>query len=448
MPVPTIHQVFLALAALVSVAMWLDYFRRIDVFEKEKLVPLLFALLVGASTPYLCLLVYRVIHFTGFTENGNFINDLLYAIFAIGLNEELCKLAGVLVVFFLLRKQINEPIDFLIYAGVTALGFALVENYYYFLRHGIRIITSRTFYSALEHIINTTIVVYGIYRTHIFKKGTPVKNTLVALSIAVASHGLFDFFLTESFSGYFVVFFSLLIYLVGINFWIQMLNNANNYSTFFDYDKINHSRMLAWRLSYWYLLTLAIAFVNNIIAVDLQFSVITLLYNLVSDGFLFFMVILRVSRFNILREKYFKVSIGLPFYLTRNNDEDLRIPFINIPLKIRGETLREHLLTRYLHRNVYLVPLDPLNSFLGKETLVNITGKHLLKNDVVVYSIQLLENKSDQAVYYLQPRYIGIKGSHNNYPVEGLYKLEDLKSKEIIGYNDLKWLEWVYLKPV
>src|ERR1700761_5246158 len=134
-----LYLVFLAFAALISVAMWLDYFRQIDVFEKEKTWFLLVALIIGGCTPYLSLSVYRLLDVCGFTENGTFLNEALYSIFGIGLNEELSKLTGVFLVFALLKKQVNEPIDYLIYAGVTALGFSLVENYNYFYNHGITI---------------------------------------------------------------------------------------------------------------------------------------------------------------------------------------------------------------------------------------------------------------------------------------------------------------------
>src|SRR6218665_70724 len=298
---------FSALAALVSGAMWLDYFRKIDVFEKEPPLPLLIALAIGCCTPYISLFVYRQLTALGFAENGKFWNDLLYAVFGIGLNEELSKMAGVIVVLALFRKKINEPIDVLVYAGVTALGFSLVENYYYFNNYGIRIISSRTFYSALEHIINTSIIVYGLFRHRLFKRGHPLLNSLAGLAIAIASHGLFDFFLQDNTAGKFTAFLSVGVYLVGINFWIQMLNNANNYSSFFDYDKIHHSRRLVSRLFVWYGLTLVIAFANNWIAADLKLALITLFSSLVSDGFLFFVVILRVSRFKIFRLKYFTV---------------------------------------------------------------------------------------------------------------------------------------------
>src|SRR5436190_17947031 len=116
-----LYTLFVAIAALVSVAMWIDYFRRIDVFEREPVFPLIIALAVGGITPYISLFVYHRLDALGFQDGGTLSHQFVYSIFGIGLNEECCKLLGVFVVFAILRKNINEPIDVLLYAGVTAL---------------------------------------------------------------------------------------------------------------------------------------------------------------------------------------------------------------------------------------------------------------------------------------------------------------------------------------
>jgi RsiW-degrading membrane proteinase PrsW (M82 family) len=445
-----IFLVFSAFAAIVSACMWLDYFRRIDVFEKESIVYLVAALIIGGLMSYVCLFFYGILDRLGFTESPDYFSNLLYAIFGIGFNEELSKIIGVVITFTLFRKQINEPIDVMIYAGVTALGFSMVENYYYFNNHGVRIITSRTFYSALEHIINTSIIVYGFYRFKLFKKGKPLTNTLVAVIVAVLSHGLFDFFLTDNKSAVLTAFLSIIIYLVGINFWIQMLNNANNFSTFFDYDKIHRSQNIVSRLFFWYALTLVIAFINNWIVVDYQFSLITFMYGLASDGFLFFVVILRVSRFKIFKQKYFEVRPALPFYITKNQDEDFLLPLIDLPIKVRGENYKEHILTKYLGRKIEINPFDAENSVIKESLEATIVDKLLLHDDVIVYKLDLpsMENKQTRTLL-LKPKTSGETMVNDQYPIEGLFEIEkstfDLHS---FDFKKMKFLEWVYISTV
>lgn len=436
---------FAGVAAVISAAMWIDYFRRIDVFEPEKVGPLLISLFIGGCTPFLSLEIYRWIASAGFIENGEFWNDLFFSVFCIGLNEEFSKLLGVLLVLILFRKSINEPIDYLIYAGVTALGFSLFENYRYFINHGVHIITSRTFYSALEHIINTSIIVYGIYRYQLFGKGNPIINAIVAVTLAVASHGLFDFFLTIPNYAVFTALLSLVIYLIGINFWVQMLNNANNFSSYFDYNKIPASSRIVFRLLIWYLLTLIFAFTGNLFTVGFSLSIVALLVSLASDGLLFLIVIVRVSRFQILRGAYLPVLPQLPVYLTKNRDQDVRIPFFKLNIRVRGENFREHLITRAIQRLVRLMPAKNHKNSEG-EYVVKITRKIFLADDIAVYQIDLqLQNEEGNNLYFLRPKSAPLSLVGSEDLMVGLYHLklrENYLDPESINSSHLVFLGW------
>jgi RsiW-degrading membrane proteinase PrsW (M82 family) len=445
-----LYTLFVAVAALVSVVMWIDYFRRIDVFEREPVFPLIVALAIGGITPYISLFVYHRLDILGFRDEGTLSHRFIYSIFGVGLNEESCKLVGVLAVFALLRKNINEPIDVLVYAGVTALGFSLVENFNYFYNHGVRIITSRSFYSALEHIINTTIIAYGFYRKRLFGRGRQIVNTTIAFVVAIGSHALFDFFLLPSVTGNFTAVLSLLVYLIGISFWIQMLNNANNYSAFFDYEKVHFSPRLVYRLLFWYGLTLAIAFINNCFASDVKFAIITTAVSLASDGFLFFIVILRVSRFRILELDYKTIKIELPLYITKNNDEDFKIPFLNIPLKVRGENFAEHLLTKSMNKKIELYATDNEEKKTGQVIAAFVRKKMALKDDLVFYLIEPEGTVDATDIYLLKPKRGSYREAHHNYPVEGLYRLEKQAfqlDQPYFEFKDLHFEGWYYLKP-
>ncbi|MBL7931874.1 MAG: PrsW family intramembrane metalloprotease, partial [Bacteroidia bacterium] len=412
---------------------------------------------IGGITPYFSLYIYDLLKQAGFEENGKFLNDLLFSIFGIGLNEELSKLAGVIAVFLLLKKYINDPIDILIYSGLTALGFSLVENFNYFSNYGVRIISSRAFYSALEHIINTSVIVYGFFRFRVFNKGNPILNTITGLALAIGSHGLFDFFLIQQFLGPLTSYFSLLVYLVGINFWIEMLNNANNFSVYFDYHKIGFSTRVAYRLFYWYFLTLAIAFFNNGMTINLEFSIRTSFKSLLTDGFLFWIVIMRISRFKIFKRKYFKVTLALPFYITKNKDEDFKIPVLNIPVKIRGENQQEYFLTKYLGKNVRLFPLkgekeDLHNSVAGSSINAVISDKILLYDDVIVYTL-FIEDKlwiKPDKIFVLKPVMKTFAKLELNGVITALYGIKldasdlDIKDLEI---RELDFISWVKIQP-
>ena len=444
----TITLISTAFAAIISATMWIDYFRRIDVFQREKVGPLVIALIVGCFTPAICLYFYGLFHSIGFQENGDFFNDLIYSIIGVGLNEELSKIIGVIFLLTIFKNKINEPIDILIYAGVVAIGFSMIENFKYFSLYGIRIITPRTFYSSLEHIINTTLIVYGFYRSKVFNKGYQFLNIIVFTSLAVASHGLFDFFLMDNFLGHFTAFISIVIFLVGINFWIQMLNNANNFSKFFDYSKINYTDNIFYRLFIWYAITIIITFINNFIVSDFRSSISNFLVALLSDGFLFWVVMLRVSRFKIYKLKYFEIKIQLPFYITKNNDEDLKIPFLNWPLKIRGENKLEHIPTKYIDKSILICPVHKINSYLNQPVNATITNKYLLFDDVVVYSVIINDELIDKTgQFLLKPKTWGLTKVEGGFPIEALYQLNiPVSDLSNVDLKSLKFLELVSLK--
>lgn len=423
--------------------MWLDYFRKIDVFEPEKLKHLLIALIVGCGTPFLSLGVYHLVDLTGLQMTGDISNDLFYSIIIIGANEETCKIIGVIVAFRLLRSHIKEPIDYLVYAGLVALGFSIVENYKYFTSYGLQIISTRAFYSALVHIINTSIIVYGFYRLKLFGRGKQISNTLIAYAVSVSSHGLFDFFLMNEFLGPYTQYFSIAVYLVGINFWVQMLNNANNYSDNFNYEKIHFSGQIFYRLLFWYLATLVFTIIYNMIIFDSKRALDYFYHSLTSDGLLLFIVILRASRFMIFKLKYFNVKIELPFHYTKNNDEDFML-FWFIPIKIRGESAFEYKLTTFLNKIIEIFPLNINASVIKEPVEVNLTDKLLLKDDVVVY--KAIHNNQ---TYFLKPKTRGETETTEDFPISGLFTLKqgiNPENADEISYKDLHFLEWVYTK--
>jgi RsiW-degrading membrane proteinase PrsW (M82 family) len=441
-----LYLTFSAIAAVVSISMWLDYYRKIDVFESEKIKHLILALFIGCFTPFLSIGIYRLIDLTGFTMTGDFYNDLFYTIFAIGVNEELCKIAGVAVAFMLLKRYINEPIDYLIYAGVVALGFSVVENFKYFNNYGIQIITTRAFYSALVHMINTTIIVYGFYRYQLFGKGRQLVNVAVAFIVSSASHGLFDLFLMNDFLGWATPFLSVIVYLIGINFWVQMLNNANNFSHNFSYARIHFSGTIFYRLLFWYLSTLIFTLIYNMIVFTPTRSLSYFFSSVRTDGFLFLIVIIRASRFKIFRQKYFPVKIQLPFYITRNDDEDFRF-FYLLPIKIRGENSFEYKLTTYLDKNIKLFPVTSNRTFIRSPREAMITDKLLLHDDIVVYLVKL--NDSDK-LFFLKPKTRGITEIQEKYTIASLMSCEksiDAGNYRELRYDQLKPLEWIYIKP-
>lgn len=439
-----------AVVAIIGAVIWLDYYRKIDVFEKEKFSDLIIALVIGGTTVLICDFIYKILGHFHFNTNGHLIHDFLYSVLGIGLNEEFSKIVGVVVVLNLLKKKINEPIDYLIYGGVTALGFSVVENYDYFNYYGPQIAPTRIMISSLVHMINTCIIVYSYMRFYVFGIGKPWLNMFLGSSAAIMSHGLFDLFLTENYLGPATSLLSTIIYLIGINFWVQMLNNALNFSSHFEFEKIHHSQRLFYRLLYWFLLTILFSFISRVVFKSTLSAFFHLFWDFFTDGFMLLMVILRVSRFKFYPKKYFDIKIQLPFYITRNDDEDFMILSM-IPIKVRGENIHESEIARYINKEITIVPVTSRKTFIGKPRKAMIINKFFLEGDVVTYLMKIIDEKTGHELFYLiKPKTRGITIIDEKYPIVGLIEYHNPvqfnQTHEHLYYKNLRLIEWVYIK--
>lgn len=432
--------------------LWLNYFIKIDILQQERIRDITIALFIGFLTPDLALLVYKLHASYAWDFNGDFLHDLSYSILGIGFTEEITKLVGVLLALFILRKRLTEPINYLIFGGIVALGFAIRENYIYYYNYGSQIMTGRTLISSLIHIINTSICIYGIYRLKIFNKGRFWINAITGVSIAIISHGLFDFFLTQQFIGHLTPFLATGIYLIGINFWIQMMNNCINYSPFFNYEKLLSTTKMYQTVLGWYGGLLVIEFIYTWYFKSIEKACYESFFNLFKEGLLLVIVALRVSRLKLSKRKYFKIKLQLPIYITKNNDEDLKVLGI-LPLKVRGENEKEIRFFKYMEKIILVCPLKLENSKIRINRKGRLIKKYFLKHDVVTY---LLELEADEfhhkELFILKPKTFGVTNYNYKYPIAGIYSyseknnLTDLSNPP--SYKDLKLMELVFIKDM
>lgn len=446
-----IYLIFPILGAVLGSALWLNYFKKIDILESERNIDLFIAFLAGFFTPSLSLYISLGMKAAGFHFNGNLTNDFLYSVFGIGLTEELLKLLSALLVFRILKKRMTEPVNYLIYGGVVALGFSIRENFIYYNNYGSQIITGRTFISCLVHIINTSICIYGLYRFQLFHKGKLFSNTIIAVALGVISHGLFDFFLTQPIIGVLTPFLSSVVYLVGINFWVQMMNNAINYSPFFNYNKIATINHLYRNIAWWYVALLSLEFSYAYYYKNVSYALIDLVKNLVNEGLLVSIVTLRISRLSINKRKYYPVLIQMPIHISFHQDEDFKL--FGIPLKIRGESPKEFQFIRFMDKEIGITSINAKGNAALTERKARLLKKYFLKNDVVTYLIEMNnEQNNHKEIYLLKPKTNGVTLYHNTYPIAMLfhYNSEQLSNQEIhqLAYRDLKLIDTVLVKEM
>ena len=238
------------LAAALILGVWFFYFVKIDVFEPERPGFLALALGLGMLFCLFCTALYDAAEYAlGFRLTGRLLNDLLFCVVGIGLIEETVKIAPVLIMIRFAR-QADESFDFILYAAVSALGFAFIENLGYFRLSGLQNISGRALSAVMVHMGLTSLIMYGTY-TAGRRSGRNVPAAFAAsLAAACLIHGLYDFCLiqNERFSGLFLLSFAILVILVqGFG---TVINNSINISEFFDAARTGRLRRMGRYLAY------------------------------------------------------------------------------------------------------------------------------------------------------------------------------------------------------
>lgn len=186
------------------------YLRRFDVYEKEPYLKMILATLIGGIISIVvCTLLYEIIDRTMLStiETRSFLGSILI----IGPVEEIAKLVGLFAVWPFIRKEINEVNDGLVYMACVALGFSLIENYFYAIStpETHYLLYYRLFITSPAHIIMSMFIGIAFYRV-MYKGMRPI---ILGYAIVWSSliHGLYDGFIFEDLGMLSIVVFILAI---------------------------------------------------------------------------------------------------------------------------------------------------------------------------------------------------------------------------------------------
>jgi len=209
------------------------FFRKIDVFEKEKYSDLFYVFIVGCTVSFfLSSFIYVPIRNLIVQENqcANFFNCLLL----VAVPEEIIKIIPFLYVFKY-RNFVNEPIDYLIYSSIGALGFAFIENIDYIQNYSEtgNIVALRSFLPLIMHISTTSILGFSIF---LFINSNKSKYIIYALIFSSILHAAYNSLMI----GILVLIFLIVIYskliqsLLNISpFYVESKENDIIYSSNF-----------------------------------------------------------------------------------------------------------------------------------------------------------------------------------------------------------------------
>jgi hypothetical protein len=235
--------------------------------------------------------------FFGFVLNGGLINDFFYSVIGIGAIEELVKIIPLLLILRY-TKIINEPFDYIVYASISALGFAFIENLIYFNEQSLHIIHGRALTAVVSHMFDSSIIAYGLMLNKYKRRWNPYLNFLFFFSLAAIAHGFYDFWLiNESASTFSVI--TLLFFLASLSIWNSFKNNALNQSSFYDKNILINNENLQDYLFY----SLAGVLLFEYIALGFKYGPTVanegIFDSLLSGTYLIFFLSTSLSRFNL-----------------------------------------------------------------------------------------------------------------------------------------------------
>lgn len=179
-----------------SVVLW--WFDR---YEKEPLGLLVTAFLWGAIPSIILALIMQIvldIPIVAVSANQLMYN-LLGASVVAPLTEEGVKAVALLLLLLIVRREIDSPIDGLIYGGVVGFGFAAVENVLYlygaFTEGGIGDVWSLAFLRAgifgLNHAMYTGFAGLGIALSlELKQKWLKPLPIVIGIAVAIFTHAL------------------------------------------------------------------------------------------------------------------------------------------------------------------------------------------------------------------------------------------------------------------
>jgi len=174
----------------------------LDRYEKEPLGLLTVAFLWGAIPSIVLALIMQIvldIPVMAISNSNQLTYELLGASVVAPFTEEGIKAVALLLLLLFVRKEIDSPIDGLIYGGVVGFGFAAVENVFYlygaFSEGGIGGIVGLAFLRAgvfgLNHAMYTAFTGLGVALSLEIKQPLlKIVPVIVGFALSVGAHAL------------------------------------------------------------------------------------------------------------------------------------------------------------------------------------------------------------------------------------------------------------------
>jgi hypothetical protein len=237
-------------------------------------------------------------------------------------------------------------------------------------------------------------------------------------------------------------------FLITVSWFATILNNSTNNSSYFTYGMVIKSNKVSRRLMLYYLVVVLaqvviIGFEEGAVMGYLMFITYILTY-----GITLGVICIRLSRFTLIKDRWFKLKIELPVIISSFGDQSNGYAYQR--LRVRGEAYNEVEIARYYHQYFDIKPLTYRRSQLGEEKTVYLNEKIFLKNDESFFVVQMYENmhEGSERYFLLKHKRSGKTETADGRQIAGLMAVENVSqlSDTTLGIKDFKFIEWVTLK--
>jgi RsiW-degrading membrane proteinase PrsW (M82 family) len=440
-----------SIIALFIAWIWIDYFRNIDIFEKENIKFILQTFFLGGVSVFIVVGVNKLfLEDCGLHLNGKILNDFVYSTVQIGVLEEFAKLLPFVVMLVFFKAQLNEPIDYLIYICVSALGFSAVENAMYFHNYGPLLITGRAILSTVSHMFDSALVAYGLILYRFHPKYSRPWVLMGFFMLGSLSHGIYDFglfFSGDNIGGVFVI---ILYFFVTVSLFAVILNNALNNSRFFSYKKVINSSRVINSIFLYYGIVFVAQFLVLMNEENFEFAFSNFTSSFISTGFIVIVTTVRLSRFKLIKNRWHKLKLELPFSIVPGDPYGMKSNYVLV--KFKGESFNEIWINEFYNEYFWLCPLTFRHSYLGSKRLAYVEKKLFFKNDLSFYLVKVfhVQKEGEYEYYLLRAKTRGMTRARDGSPITAILKAGEhqFSDNSDLTANDFNFLEWGVMRAI
>lgn len=433
--------------ALFIAWIWVDYFRLIDVFEKDSLGRVIITFLLGASSVLLVIGLHQIWPDPFWlTLDGTLLNDFLYCTFSIGLVEEAAKTVPVLLALYFFRRHINEPVDCIATFSVAALGFAAAENVLYFNNFGADLISSRAILSNVGHMLFASLTAYGVILVKFRHLKPGILLFPLFLLFASIFHGIYDVGLMYTDAGWIGVVITILFFFLGVSVFATILNNSLNISPFFSYKHVIHSSGVAVRMLLYYVILFTAQCIIVGTLTDTR-TVVRLVFNHSYTILPIVMItIIRLSRFTLIQNRWSRLKPELPFSVSFGGSSNL----LGLQIGIKGDPYSDFHVNKHYETHFLLCPVSRSSSYLKQCRKAYIFRKVYINGDLAHYAARIFTDETmqqSQTVLLLMKR--GGTSMVNDHPIVAILQTANADEVETSTVRvPTSFVEWAVMKPV